>query len=182
MSATKVTAMRLLIGNDPVGFRLIAKGATNTEYFDVAKGFLSKEQDKFLTDNARSYNVLVKVGDQYISKKEQNGEITAVDVSEKPEVFGPLLQQMGYGASGSVSGMNPAMTDVEKDLHSKIKPLQGKHIFTKNLGDGEINKITRKNDLSGMWVYFHSNLEGELKLDATEFLSEVDDVRPIPAN
>jgi hypothetical protein len=182
MASTKVTAMRLLIGNDTVGYRFKAVRESVTEHFDVAKGFLTKEQDQFMLKESRSYNVLVQVGDKYISKKEQSGEITAVDVSEKPEVFGPLMQQMGYGASGAVSGMNPAMTDVEKDLHSKIKPLQGKHIFTKNLGDGEINKVTRKNDLSGMWVYFHSNLEGELKLDATEFLSEVDDVRPIPAN
>jgi len=75
--------------------------------------------------------------------------------------------------------MNPEITNVEKDLMEQVMPLQGKHIFTKNFGDGEINLITRKNDLSGIFVYFHSNLEGEIKLDGVEFLEEVEEVRDI---
>lgn len=75
--------------------------------------------------------------------------------------------------------MNPKVTDVEKDLMDKVFPLQGKHIFTKNFGDGEINLVTRKNDLSGIYVYFHSNAEGEIKLDGQEFLEDIDEVKEI---
>lgn len=73
--------------------------------------------------------------------------------------------------------LNPKVTQVERNLFSRIIPLKGKHIFTKSLGDGEINMVTRKNDLSGVYVYFHSNAHGEIKLDGVEFLEEVDDVR-----
>ncbi|PLS19193.1 hypothetical protein CVD28_01940 [Bacillus sp. M6-12] len=75
--------------------------------------------------------------------------------------------------------MNPAVTDGEKSIMDKVLPLQGKHIFTKNLGDGEINMVTRKNDLSGIYVYFHSNLDGEIKLDGEEFLEEIEEVKEI---
>lgn len=77
--------------------------------------------------------------------------------------------------------MNPTVTEVEKDLLDVIIPMQGKHIFTKTLGDGEIEMITRKNDLSGIWVYFHSNMDGVLKIDGKEFLQEVKEVREITA-
>lgn len=75
--------------------------------------------------------------------------------------------------------LNPKVSQVEGKLFSKILPLQGKHIFTKSLGDGEINRVTRKNDLSGVNVCFHSNAHGEIKLDGVEFLEEVEDVREI---
>ncbi|MCB5337171.1 hypothetical protein JTE87_04175 [Bacillus amyloliquefaciens] len=45
---------------------------------------------------------------------------------------------------------NPKMTDNESKLFNKIYRMQRKHIFTKNFGDGEISKVTRKNDLSGL--------------------------------
>jgi len=73
--------------------------------------------------------------------------------------------------------MNPKVTDVEKELLEKIMPMQGKHIFTKNYGDGEIEMFTRKNDSSGIFVYFHSNLDGTIKLDGVEFLKEIEEVR-----
>lgn len=73
--------------------------------------------------------------------------------------------------------LNPEMTNVEKELMDKIMPMQGKHIFTKNYGDGEIEMFTRKNDLSGIYVYFHSNLDGTVKLDGNEFLEEIEEVR-----
>ena len=69
--------------------------------------------------------------------------------------------------------MNPIVTSTEKELMEKVLPMQGKHIFTTSFGDGEINMVTRKNDLSGIWVYFHSNLDGEIKLDGDEFVEEV---------
>lgn len=75
--------------------------------------------------------------------------------------------------------INPKVTNVEKELMDQVLPLQGKHIFTKNLGDGEIEMVTRKNDLSGIYVYFHSNLEGTLKLDGNEFLEEVEEVKEL---
>ncbi|MFF2532491.1 hypothetical protein ACFVS2_26850 [Brevibacillus sp. NPDC058079] len=75
--------------------------------------------------------------------------------------------------------MNPKVTDIEKGLLDQVLPLRGKHIFTKNYGDGEIDDVTRKNDLSGIIIYFHSNLEGVILLDGEEFLSEVDDVKDI---
>lgn len=69
--------------------------------------------------------------------------------------------------------MNPRLTDPENDLLAKILPLQGKHLFTKTLGDGEIVKVTRKDDFTGAYVYYHSNLHEELKLDGNEFLDEL---------
>lgn len=75
--------------------------------------------------------------------------------------------------------MNPTITNPEQTILDQVMPLQGKHIFTKNLGDGEINLITRKNDLSGICVYFHSNWHGEMKLDGQEFLDEVEEVKEI---
>jgi hypothetical protein len=75
--------------------------------------------------------------------------------------------------------MNPKATEVEKSVMDKVLPLQGKHIFTKNFGDGEINMVTRKNDLSGIFVYFHSNLDGEVKLDGEEFLEEIEEVKEL---
>lgn len=73
--------------------------------------------------------------------------------------------------------MNPSVNLSEKELLDKVLPMQGKHIFTCSLGDGEINSVTRKNDLSGIYVYFHSNIEGEIKLDGVEFLEEVIEVK-----
>lgn len=73
--------------------------------------------------------------------------------------------------------MNPNVTSAEKSLLEQIMPMQGKHVFTSNLGDGEIDTITRKNDLSGVYVYFHSNLHGQIKLDGEEFLSFVVEVK-----
>lgn len=73
--------------------------------------------------------------------------------------------------------MNPKVTEVEKELMDKIMPLQGKHIFTKNYGDGEIEMVTRKNDLSGIFVYFHSNMDGTVKIDGKEFWEEVEEVK-----
>jgi len=70
--------------------------------------------------------------------------------------------------------MNPEITEQEKDILHKTMALQGKHILTKSFGDGEINMITRKNDLSGVYVYFHSNREGEIKLDGEEFLNDIE--------
>jgi hypothetical protein len=75
--------------------------------------------------------------------------------------------------------MNPKVTDVEKELMDKVLSLQGKHIFTKNFGHGEIEMVTRKNDLTGIYVYFHSNLHGTVKLDGVEFLEEMEEVRDI---
>lgn len=74
---------------------------------------------------------------------------------------------------------NPSMTPIENNLWDKITPLRGKHLFTKHYGDGEIETITRKNDLSGLFVYFHSNLEGSIKLDGQEFLNEVEEVKEL---
>ena len=75
--------------------------------------------------------------------------------------------------------MNPEVTDVEKELMDQVLPLKGKHIFTKNFGDGEIEIVTRKNDLSGIYVYFASNLDGTVKLDGQEFLDEIEEVKEI---
>lgn len=69
--------------------------------------------------------------------------------------------------------MNPKLMKAEKELLDKILPLQRKHIFTKTYGDGEISRVTRKDDLTGVYVYFHSNLHGEIKLDGEEFLLEL---------
>ncbi|MFF2834274.1 hypothetical protein ACFVSK_21120 [Cellulosimicrobium cellulans] len=69
--------------------------------------------------------------------------------------------------------MNPKLKKAEKELLDKILPLQRKHIFTKTYGDGEISHVTRKDDLTGMYVYFHSNLHGVIKLDGEEFLLEI---------
>jgi hypothetical protein len=75
--------------------------------------------------------------------------------------------------------MNPTISPVEKSLLDQILPMQHKHVFTKTLGDGQIEKVTRYNDLSGVWVYFFTNDEGgyELKLDGNEFLNEVEEIR-----
>lgn len=75
--------------------------------------------------------------------------------------------------------MNPKVTNTEKEVMEQVLPLQGKHIFTKNFGDGEIEMVTRKNDLSGIWVYFHSNLDGEVKLDGREFLDEIEECKDL---
>lgn len=63
----------------------------------------------------------------------------------------------------------------------KVMDLQGKHIFTKTFGDGEINTITKKsfNEEDGVFVYFHSNREGEIKLDGEEFLKDIEKVQEI---
>lgn len=39
--------------------------------------------------------------------------------------------------------------------------------------------ITRKNDLSGMYVYFHSNWHGEIKLDGQGILNDIDEAKDI---
>jgi len=67
----------------------------------------------------------------------------------------------------------------KEGLFGKVSGLEGKHVFTKSFGDGEINMITKKNDLTGYYVYFHSNADGEIKLDAEEFLADVDEVKPL---
>lgn len=69
--------------------------------------------------------------------------------------------------------MNPNLKKTEKELLDKILPLQRKHIFAKTYGDGEISRVTRKDDLTGVYVYFHSNLHGVIKLDGEEFLLEI---------
>jgi hypothetical protein len=69
--------------------------------------------------------------------------------------------------------LNPKLTKTEQEILNEVLPLQNKHIFTKSIGDGEIIHITRKNDLSGIHIYFHSNLHGQMKLDGIEFLEEI---------
>ncbi|KTF59777.1 MULTISPECIES: hypothetical protein [Bacillus amyloliquefaciens group] len=73
--------------------------------------------------------------------------------------------------------LNPKMTDTESKLFNKIYRMQRKHIFTKNFGDGEISKVTRKDDLSGLYVYFDSNIDGQIKIDGLEFLEDVLEVK-----
>jgi len=65
----------------------------------------------------------------------------------------------------------------------KAMDLQGKHIFTKTFGDGEINTITKKSydEADGIFVYFHSNRDGEIKLDGEEFLNDIERVQDIKA-
>ncbi|MGG0939198.1 hypothetical protein ABHN11_24605 [Brevibacillus centrosporus] len=61
-----------------------------------------------------------------------------------------------------------------QDIIVQLLSLQGKHIFTEDLGDGEVNNITFKDhSRTGCFVYFHSNLHGEVKLDGEEFLKMV---------
>ncbi|GAB6989403.1 hypothetical protein [Paenibacillus pini] len=69
--------------------------------------------------------------------------------------------------------MNPKLTNIEKDLLECILLLRKRHLFTKTLGDGQIQRVTRKDDLTGINVYFHSNLHGEMKVDGEEFLKEL---------
>lgn len=75
--------------------------------------------------------------------------------------------------------MNPAPTKAEHEQWLLLNPLRGKWLIFKTLGDGEIVTITRKNDLSGYWVYFFTNDDGgyEDKMDAMEFLAEIEEVR-----
>jgi hypothetical protein len=76
--------------------------------------------------------------------------------------------------------MNAPINPVELTLLDQLIPMQNKHIFTKNYGDGEIVILTRHNDLQGVWVYFYTNAEGgyEEKIDGAEFLREVEKIRP----
>lgn len=69
--------------------------------------------------------------------------------------------------------MNPQLKKTEKELLGLILPLQRTHLLTKSYGDGEITRVTRKDDLTGVYVYFHSNLHGVIKLDDEEFLLEI---------
>jgi hypothetical protein len=77
--------------------------------------------------------------------------------------------------------MNPQITVTEKTLLDQILPLQQMHIFTKTLGDGQIEMVTRHDDLKGVWVYFFTNDEGgyQMRLDGVEFLDEIDEVREL---
>ena len=72
---------------------------------------------------------------------------------------------------------NSKLSQGEEKLLSKILLLQGKHIFTKTLGHGEITRVTRKNDQSGVNVYFYSNIHEALKLDGEKFLEEIRNVQ-----
>jgi len=64
-------------------------------------------------------------------------------------------------------------------MFDKISKLYGKHIFTKDFGDGELVDITKKthNIEDGLYVYFHSNRDGEVKLDGKEFLDNIVEVK-----
>jgi hypothetical protein len=66
-------------------------------------------------------------------------------------------------------------------LIGQILPLKRKHIFTKTLGDGHIEKVTLHNDLKGCWVFFFTNDDGgyQIRLDGKEFLEELDEVRDL---
>lgn len=75
--------------------------------------------------------------------------------------------------------MNPKLNEAESDILEQLLPLQNKHIFTNSFGDGQIELITRKNDLSGAWVYFDSNEHGTVKLDGKEFLNEITHIQEI---
>jgi hypothetical protein len=75
--------------------------------------------------------------------------------------------------------MNPPVTGVEHLLLDKLMPLQRKQIKTRTFGQGEIRLLTRKNDLSGIWVYFQDEQKGEVKVDGEAFLREVTDILPV---
>lgn len=66
--------------------------------------------------------------------------------------------------------MNPQLTTDEFHIVDRLLQLQFCHLQTKELGDGEIDRITRKGDGTGAFVYFHSNLHGRIKIDGEEFL------------
>jgi hypothetical protein len=65
------------------------------------------------------------------------------------------------------------------ELLAHLDKLRGKHLFTKTLGDGELELVVRKKDGSGIEVWFHSNGDGQIILDAEEFYGEVVDVKEI---
>ena len=72
--------------------------------------------------------------------------------------------------------LNPKVTPTEKELLKMVMPLQEKQIITKTLGEGKIDCITRKNDLSGVFVYFKAKENTISKLDGVEFLNIIDKV------
>lgn len=64
-------------------------------------------------------------------------------------------------------------SQAEKKLLEQIMPLQNQLLQTKTYGDGEIGIITRKNDRSGIFVYFNSRTCGQVRIDGEEFLEEI---------
>lgn len=189
----EVTLTKLMLSNQIVGYRIrgyISDGSV--EVFDFESSAVPESFVSVLPSSTNLQEQLIEHNGLLVTQEELDSGVRVRDTSKNKARITKLLEsyikRVNAQRSFATTGGNPQVGVTEESQFNRLKPLMKKHIFTKSYGDGQIESITRKNDLSGLWVYFYTNWDevpfdrdknGCVKIDAEVFLSDIESIREL---